>query len=215
VIEGLRRKPRAFIYCTWQQDLLPTAQFRELWAVLTAQFDLDTAAVLIVEALYFAATQDQEAAVADYLEQELKGQTLTLKRLQQHFRRDVPECFPQLTIEQHDLASYDRLLDSNATERIDSPDHCPEPLSAPPAPPQTTPTVPHARSLGVYRTPSHAADAIALRFPQRALHQAGAMVLCQILTHIMRTGNQSSQRSPVTAGSNRSGSPHRKKFFQL
>jgi hypothetical protein len=199
VIEGLRRKPRAFIYCTWQQDLLPTAQFRELWAVLTAQFDLDTAAVLIVEALYLAATQDQEAAVADYLEQELKGQTLTLKRLQQNFRRDVPESFPQLTIKQHDLASYDRLLDSNATDRIDSPDYCPEPLSAPPTPPQTTPTVPHARSLGVCRTPSY----------------AGAMVLCQILTHIMRTGNQSSQRSPVTAGSNRSGSPHRKKFFQL
>jgi hypothetical protein len=181
VIEGLRRKPRAFIYCTWQQDLLPTAQFRELWTVLTAQFDLDTAAELIVEALYLAATQDQEAAVADYLAQELKGQTLTLKRLQQHFRRDVPESFPQLTIEQHDLASYDRLLDSNATERIDSPEYCPEPLSAPLAPPQTTPTVPHARSLGVCRTPSY----------------AGAMVLCQILTHIMRTGNQSSQRSPA------------------
>jgi hypothetical protein len=64
VIEGLRRKPRAFIYCTWQQDLLPTVQFRELWAVLTVQFDLDTAAVLIVEALYLDATQDQEAAGA-------------------------------------------------------------------------------------------------------------------------------------------------------
>jgi hypothetical protein len=60
VIEGLRRKPRAFIYCTWQEDLLPTNQFRELWANLKVQFDLDTAAVLMVEALYIAATRDQE-----------------------------------------------------------------------------------------------------------------------------------------------------------
>ncbi len=59
IIEGLRRKPRAFIYCTWQQDLLPTPAFRERWAELTAQFDLDTAAVFMVEALYIAATQDR------------------------------------------------------------------------------------------------------------------------------------------------------------
>ncbi len=60
VIEGLRRKPRAFIYCTWQEDLLPTTHFRELWVKLKAQFDLDTAAVLIVEALYISATQNLE-----------------------------------------------------------------------------------------------------------------------------------------------------------
>jgi hypothetical protein len=68
VIEGLRRKPKAFIYCTWQQELLPTAEFRELWQRLTAQFDLDTSAVLMVEALYIAATQNQETAVTQYLE---------------------------------------------------------------------------------------------------------------------------------------------------
>jgi predicted secreted hydrolase len=45
------------------QDLLPTPEFRERWDELTAQFDLDTAAVLVVEALYIAAPQDQEAAV--------------------------------------------------------------------------------------------------------------------------------------------------------
>jgi hypothetical protein len=105
VIEGLRRKPRALIYCTWQKELLPTAQFQELWANLKAQFDLDTAAVLIVEALYIAATRDQEGAVADYLEQELKAQTLSFKRLQQQFNQDCSQDFPQLTIEQHDLSN--------------------------------------------------------------------------------------------------------------
>jgi hypothetical protein len=77
VIEGLRRKPRAFIYCTWPQDLLPTEQFRERWLELTTQFDLDTAAVLMVEALYIAATQDQESVVAEYLERELNARGLS------------------------------------------------------------------------------------------------------------------------------------------
>jgi len=199
IIEGLRRKPRAFIYCTWQQDLLPTPAFRERWADLTAQFDLDAAAVLMVEALYIAATQDQEAAVADYLEQELNAQTLSLKRLQHHFRRDVPESFPQLTIEQHDLASYDRLLESAAHSRTDSLDHSSESLSAPPAPSQATPTVPDASALGVCGTPSF----------------AGAMVLCEILASLMRTGNKPPSRSPITTRSVRGSTPKRKNFFQL
>jgi hypothetical protein len=199
VIEGLRRKPKAFIYCTWQQDLLPTPEFRERWEELTTQFDLDTAAVLIVEALYIAATQDQEAAVADYLEQELKAQSLTLKRLKDRFQRDIPASFPELTIEQHDLASYDQLLTSTANDCTDSSNNNSESLSAPPSPPPTASTIPHAFSLGVCGTPSC----------------TGAMVLCEILTRIMRTGNEPPQRSSAATGSDRGSTSRRKKFFQL
>lgn len=114
VIEGLCRQPRAFIYIAWQQELLPTPEFRERWLELTAQFDLDRAAVLMVEALYLAAIQNQEAAVATAIERELKAQTLTLKGLQQQFWQDAPESFPQLTVTQHDLSSYDQLIESES-----------------------------------------------------------------------------------------------------
>jgi hypothetical protein len=202
IIEGLRRKPRAFIYCTWQQDLLPTPAFRERWLELTDLFDLDTAAVLIVESLYIAATQNQEAAVADYLERELKAQTLSLKQLQQQFRQDCPQSFPQLTVTQHDLSSYDQLIKSQfhwhspqSNSSTDSPQSSP----APDALSQATPIDSYARPLGIYRTPGY----------------AGAMVLCQILTSIMRTRNSTPQRSPVTTKPVRVSTPQRKKFFQL
>jgi hypothetical protein len=68
VIEGLRRKPRAFLYCTWQQELLPDDHYRDLWGQLKAHFELDSAALLMVEALYIAATQDKQTAVAAYLQ---------------------------------------------------------------------------------------------------------------------------------------------------
>ncbi len=203
VIEGLRRKPRAFIYCTWQQELLPNPAFRERWLELTAQFDLDTAAVLMVEALYIAATQNKEAAVADYLERELTAQTLNLKQLQQHFRQDCPESLPQLTVTQHDLASYDQLIDSvppqHSSDRTTSPNDSPESPSAPDSPPPATPTHSYARPLGISGTPSY----------------TGAMVLCQILTGIMRTRNSTSQRAPVKTGTCRGSTSQRKKFFQL
>ena len=202
IIEGLRRKPRAFIYCTWQQELLPTPAFRERWLELTVQFDLDTAAVLMVEALYIAATQNQEAAIADYLERELKAQTLTLKGLQQQFRQNCPESFPQLTVTQHDLSSYDQLIESKLHG------HSPEPNSTnyngksspvSDSSPQASPTNSYARPLGIYRTPGY----------------AGAMVLCQILTSIMRTRNSTPQRASVTTKPVRGSTSQRKKFFQL
>jgi hypothetical protein len=124
----------------------------------------------MVEALYIAATQNQEAAVADYLERELTAQTLNFKQLQQHFRQDAPKSFPQLTVTQHDLSSYDQLIESqlpqHSPERTTCLNDSPESSPALDAPPQAAPIDSHARSLGVYRTPSY----------------AGAMVLCQILT---------------------------------
>jgi hypothetical protein len=193
VIEGLRRKPRAFIYCTWQEDLLPTPQFRELWAKLKAQFELDTAAILIVEALYIAATQNQEVAVAGYLEEELHNQTLTLKRLQQEFTQHVPGDLPPLTITQHDLSSYDQLLSNTA------PDHEPQSLPESQPAPQATSPFSYAYPLGVYRTPSY----------------ARTMVLCQILVGSLRAGNESARRYPPETSHHRGPTAQRKKFFQL
>ncbi|NET50149.1 MAG: IS21 family transposase [Merismopedia sp. SIO2A8] len=109
VIEGLRRKPRAFIYCTWQNDLLPNDHYRELWVQLQRDFELDQAALIMVEALYIAATQDKEQAVADYLEDHLTASTFILAALRCHFH--LPADRPSsLEVHQHSLASYDQLL---------------------------------------------------------------------------------------------------------
>jgi len=110
VIESLRRKPRAFLHCRWQQELLPNDHWRQLWQALGTQFDLESAGRLMVEALYLAATQDKETAVADYLEAQLQQQTLTLAGLQKHFQLLQPVAVPSLDGQQHLLLSYDQLL---------------------------------------------------------------------------------------------------------
>jgi DNA-binding XRE family transcriptional regulator len=104
VIEGLRRKPRAFLYCTWQHDLLPNEDYKALWSQLKTQFPLDEAARLIVEALYIAATQNQEHAVAEYLQRELAAGTLTRTRLTEHFTFKPPANLLPLTVTQPDLS---------------------------------------------------------------------------------------------------------------
>jgi hypothetical protein len=118
VIEGLRRKPRAFIYCTWREDLLPNDHYRRLWQQMQTQFDLDSAAVVMVESLYIAATQNKETAVADYLETQLQAHSLTLTVLRRHFQLRHDSPFPAIEVQQHALAEYDHLLTASSPEAL-------------------------------------------------------------------------------------------------
>ena len=75
-----------------------------------ANFELDSAAVLIVEALYIAATQNKALAVADYLDEQLAAGTLTLLGLRHQFQLLTGTQMPTVSVKQHDLSSYDQLL---------------------------------------------------------------------------------------------------------
>ncbi len=192
VIAGLHLKPRAFIHCTWQSELLPNPEYRQLWEQLKAQFDLEKAGLLIVEALYIAATQDKEQAVAQYVEQQLLAHTLTLNRLKKQFEQSHFKQVPELDVEQHSLDSYDRLLPSF---------HQPDTQSIPALEPlsQETETLAHAQPLGIYRIPSY----------------AGTMVLCCLLTRALRTRNSTARAKSLKTSHHRSSTPKRKKFYEL
>jgi hypothetical protein len=120
VVESLRHKPRAFLYCQWQEDLLPDADWRDLWQQMKHSTDPDTAARWMVEALYIAATQDREVEVASYLKTELAAGTLTLHRLQHQFHLRVSLPVPEVACVQHELASYDQLLHPHSPTLIES-----------------------------------------------------------------------------------------------
>jgi hypothetical protein len=124
VVESLRRKPRAFLYCQWQADLLPDSDWRELWQQMKRGADPDTAARWMVEALYIAATQDREVEVANYLKTELVTGTFTLHRLQHQFNLMQTLSIPEVASVQHELSSYDQLFQQSPalTESVSEPD---------------------------------------------------------------------------------------------
>lgn len=125
VAESLRQKPRAFLYCQWQEDLLPDADWRELWQQMKRCTEPDTAARWMVEALYIAATQDREVEVATYLKTELAAGTFTLHRLQHQFKLMLTLPVPDVASVQHELASYDQLFQRpspTSTESLPDPD---------------------------------------------------------------------------------------------
>ena len=146
VAESLRRKPRAFLYCQWQAELLPNDQWRSLWDTLKTTVEPDKAARLMTEALYIAATQDNESQVAEYLHLQLEQASLSVAGLQRAFEASLTadQC-PTVTSVQHDLASYDQLLTTAPRRALSDPD---EHSQTPQA--QTL-----SRPVAIHRTPSH------------------------------------------------------------
>jgi hypothetical protein len=190
IVEGLRLKPRAFLYCTWQQEFLPNDTWRELWSQLKRQFELDSAAVLIVEALYIAATQGKEIAVANYLQVQLSATTLTLAGLRQQFQRLSDLNLPNLSVTQHTLEDYDQLLHRNPTD---------QPISESQPSSQKTAPAPDPASLGNARTTS----------------DAGRMVLRTVLAGSVRIGSSTPMECLHPTRPERSPTAKRKNGFQL
>ena len=205
LIGGLRKKPRAFRFCKWQSDLLPTAEFRQLWAQLKTQFERDQAAKLIVEALYIAATYDPEQAVCDYMTEAIAHRHLTLARLQQQFIPNSVAALPPIETQQHALDSYDQLLshsndNSNSSEHTeDNNDSHKQSLPAVEQSAQAAQAHQHAYPLGSYREPRFAAT----------------MVLCAILTQFVSARGRQTQPDAPKAHQKGGTAPRRKKFDQL
>jgi hypothetical protein len=198
VIEGLRRKPRAFLYCTWQDDLLPNEQYKVLWQQMQAQFELDSAAVVVVEALYIAAVQNKEAAVADYLETQLTTNSLTLSGLRRHFQLLREQQFPTINVQQHCLDDYDQLL--NAPARSEQPiPATTESLSKSQSSSQESQAPAHARPVGNLGTSSDAAT----------------VVLRPVLARTLSIGGRPALVSPPRTRQKRRRPSRRKNGFQL
>jgi hypothetical protein len=190
VAEGLRRKPRAFLYCTWQEDLLPNEQWQQVWQQMKTQVELDQAAVLMVESLYIAASQENEAQVVQYLSAQLGTSSLTLSGLQQRFGLLKPINLPILHPPQPNLTSYDQLL---------SPLVPAQPLPKPESTPQAIAPLPYAGPLGNPRSSS----------------DAGELVLRAVLAGSLRIGDTAALECSPAKSLKPSPTAKRQNPFQL
>lgn len=189
LVEGLRKKPRALLYCTWQQEILPTDQYRTIWQQMLNTFERDNAARIMVEALYIAATQNKETAVAEYLQTQLQRGSLSLASVQQHFQL-LAVSPPEVAVNQHPLSTYDQLL---YYECLDAPTHVnttcrtSESLRELEHPSQKPQTLSHAPALAETRTTSH----------------PGELELCSVSLGIERTRSEQTLSSQDCSGNQR------------
>jgi hypothetical protein len=190
LVESFRRKPRAFLHCDWQADVLPNQQWQQLWQQIKQIIEPDTAARIMVEALYVAATQDKEAEVATYLDAQLAAQSLSLRRLQQALEL-IPraQTMTQIETTQHALITYDQLLSGSAQQPV------PEPQRPPQTPPPRSDKSPVAES--------------------RTASDSGTLVLCAVLAGFVRARKSTTRPSPPESRVERGTIALWKVLFQL
>lgn len=111
VIDSLVKKPMAFFNSQLRDDLLPNAQYRQIWQALASRMTSRDASRLIVGLLHIAATADCEAALGELVAEELlAGKLPVLSELKLRWGIAESRKCPTVDIIQHTLESYNSLI---------------------------------------------------------------------------------------------------------
>lgn len=109
IIHSLAAKPQAFRFSQFRDDILPNADYRQLWAMAEQQFAPRDACKWIVSVLRFAYDYDCESRLAMELLQEARHTALPdLKTLQARYLQNTTP--PDIPVRQHLIDEYDQLL---------------------------------------------------------------------------------------------------------
>lgn len=114
VIHALAAKPQAFRRAQLRDDILPSDTYRALWALVDNQLDERAACKWMVTVLRLAYDYDCESALGqELLQAGEQGQLPSRQQLQARFLPSQAHHRTQVSVPQHCLNSYDRLLTSN------------------------------------------------------------------------------------------------------
>ena len=108
IIHALVKKPRAFRFCQYRDELLPSDTYRHIWQYLDKTEPKDVAPKTMLRLLKLAADYDCEYALGEQVISIIQEKsTLNIQLIECHFNGNNP-ALPILNCEQHALADYDQ-----------------------------------------------------------------------------------------------------------
>jgi len=113
MIDSLKKKPQAFRYCSYRDDLLPNNDYRLIWEYADNNMDARDACKYIVALLSLAAESDCEEALSLYVLERLTQPGGVIPKLAELKLKFISSCnIKQISVEvnQHKLKEYDKLL---------------------------------------------------------------------------------------------------------
>lgn len=115
VIHALIKKPGAFRFCKYKNEILPNENYREIWKYLDETEPRQSASKTLLRILKLAADYDCEEALGNYLMNLIYNQqTLNIEEIENKFNTCNPSL-PQVECKQHSLRDYDHLLQPFST----------------------------------------------------------------------------------------------------
>lgn len=110
VIHALMRKPGAFRYCKYRNELLPNECYRRIWKYLDEKYPNQTSPKIMLRILKLAADHDCEENLGNYLIELIhKGDKIDIAIIESKFNKNNPKL-PKIDCQQHALINYDLLI---------------------------------------------------------------------------------------------------------
>lgn len=110
VIDALVKKPRAFRYSLWRDELFPTNEYRHIWDHVDQGLSPDKACHYIVRLLHLAKKCEREDALARHVLHGIgQGALPDLLDCERQFLTARP-AIPTVRVRQHALSGYQQLL---------------------------------------------------------------------------------------------------------
>ena len=110
VIHSLIKKPGAFRWCQYRDELLPNDTYRQIWKHIEASETQRTASKLMLRLLKLAADYVCEEALSAYVMGLIKqDKPLLIEAIESRFNASNPPL-PEITCQQHSLADYDQII---------------------------------------------------------------------------------------------------------
>ena len=116
VIHSLIKKPQAFRYCRWRDDLLPDINYRSIWSNVDSRMSSTDACKFMVGLLHLAATYDCEKALGEMVLKTIsKNRRLSLDAFEKKFCQKQVLKVPKVQIIQHELIHYNQFIPQSQT----------------------------------------------------------------------------------------------------
>ena len=110
VIHALIRKPQAFRFCQYRDELLPTEAYQAIWRHLDTTESNEVAPKMMLRLLKLAADYDCEQVLAQYVLSRIQTDSpLDIQTIESQFNRSNPSL-PPMDCKQHGLANYDAYI---------------------------------------------------------------------------------------------------------
>ena len=115
VIHSLVKKPGAFRYCQYRDELLPNTVWREIWRHIDTTHCTKTTPKLFLRLLKLASDYDCEALLEEHVIKLIKNRLpVHIEQIEALFNRSNP-TLPELPSAQHILSTYDRYIPNLST----------------------------------------------------------------------------------------------------
>jgi hypothetical protein len=113
IIHALIKKPRAFRFCKYRDEILPDETYRSIWQHLDATETKEVAPKLMLRLLKLAADYDCEKKLGEYvLSLVQQGARIDIQMIESDFNGSNPPL-PFVECQQHQLSDYDDCIPFN------------------------------------------------------------------------------------------------------